>query len=106
MQLRKKNIASNPFNATINKKSTSTSHQNRLFFHLPYHPRDISCQKIRNIYDDTCQPTLQCLHNDETDGTMHINKFIIAYSRPSNLRDILCPSTLVETDDIKVSKYI
>lgn len=95
--------ANNPF-SNVQTTPQTQPHTDRLFFHLPYHPRDISRQKIRNIYEDECAPTLQCLHNDETDGNMRITNFTIAYSRPTNLRDILCPSTLVETDEINVSK--
>ena len=78
---------------------------NPLFLHLPYHPKDISRKRLRDIYDATCQSTLSCIHNDETDSDMKIDRLTIAYSRPKNLRDLLCPSTLVETDKYNVAKY-
>ena len=79
--------------------------KNPLFLHLPYHPKDISRKRLRDIYDGTCQSTLSCIHNDETDGDLKIDRLTIAYSRPKNLRDLLCPSTLVETDKYNVAKF-
>ena len=76
-----------------------------LFLHLPYHPKDISRKRLRDIYDATCQSSLSCIHNDETDGDLKIDRLTIAYSRPKHLRDLLCPTKLVETEDINVAKF-
>ena len=76
-----------------------------LFLHLPYHPKDISRKRLRDIYDATCQSSLSCIHNDETDGDLKIDRLTIAYSRPKNLRDLLFPTKLVETEDINVAKF-
>ena len=90
----------------FNTETTSpSSTSNRLFMHIPYHPKDISRKHIRDVYDGTCKKALQCIHNDETDGKLKIDNFTIAYSRPSNLRDLLCPSKLVETEEHNVAKY-
>ena len=44
--------------------------------------------------------------NDYSGKSMKINRLTVAYSRPKNLRDLLCPSKLAETDDVHVAKYI
>ena len=82
-----------------------------LFFHIPFHTRDLCRQKIRDIYEKTCEGEPQGLNfkhmpNDETGGTMKITQLTIAYSRQKNLRDLLCPSKLMETTTVFVSKYV
>ena len=81
-----------------------------LFFHIPFHSRDISRRKIRDIYELTCEKendlNFKCMLNDFSGKYMKINRLTVAYSRPKNLRDLLCPSKLVETDDVFVAKYI
>ena len=36
-------------------ESTKKNRNNRLFFHIPFHPKDVSRQQIRNIYEGTCE---------------------------------------------------
>ena len=91
-----------PINTTTNY--TNTIKRRLPLLDLLYRPQDISHQTIQNIYKDKCTPALQCLHNDVTDGYMLITNCIIAYSLPTNLCDILCPSNLVETEEINISK--
>jgi hypothetical protein len=81
----------------------------QLFFHIPYHPRDVSRKSIRDIYDkvfETGKTRLSNYENLETGQVMQIKKFTITYSRPLNLHNMLCPSTLRETGDIKVSNFL
>ena len=85
--------------------------ENRLFLHIPYHPRDISRKEIRNIYDSTCQSdsgngSFKEMRNYKSRSIMKIDKLTVAYSRPKNLCDLLVPSTLKESEDIKVSNFI
>ena len=82
-----------------------------LFFHIPFHSRDISRQKIRDIYEKTCEGEPQGYNfkhmpNNISGKTMKISQLTIAYSRPKNLRDYLCPSKLTETDNVYVSRYV
>ena len=94
-------------NPTRNDAVETKTPLNQLFLHLPYHPRDVSRNFIRKNYENTCNKGKSSFQNYETEtGTMKINKFTIAYSRPKNLRDILSPSTLKETEDIQVSNFI
>ena len=92
-------------------KSDHSCSDEVLFFHIPFHSRDISRQKIRDIYKRSCEGephgyNFKHMPNDTTGGTMKISQLTIAYSRPKNLRDFLYPSKLIETDKVYVSKYI
>ena len=83
---------------------------NRLFFHIPYHPRYISRQDLRDIYETTCENTSQTNFlnavNIKSRNLMQINQLTVAYHRPKNLRDVICPSALTESDTCYVSKYL
>ena len=77
----------------------STEQENRLFFHIPFHPRDISRKEIRNIYNNTCQSdsgngSFKNMRNFNSRSIMKIDKLTVAYSQPRNLGDLLVPSTL------------
>ena len=101
----------NPMVDTKNTAKSEISSDDAIFFHIPYHPRDISRQKIRDIYEKTCEngpsgSNFKCMTNDMTGSFMQISKLTVAYSRPKNLRDLLCPSKLVETAAINVSRYV
>ena len=92
-------------------KSDPSCSDEVLFFHIPYHTRDISRQKIRDIYEKTCEGEPQgCnfkhMPNEDSGNCMKISQLTIAYSRPKNIRDYLCPSKLIETDNVFVSKYV
>ena len=91
-----------------NIQHVKKSDTDKLFFHLEFHPRDISRQEIHRIYTKTCEQgyqPLSHLYNDEHDAWMNLPHVTVAYSRCKNLRDKLFPSTLFETDTIKVSNY-
>ena len=71
-----------------------TDEENRLFLHIPYHPRDISRREIQNIYDSTCQldsgnSSFKEMRNYKSRSIMRIDKLTVAYSRPKNLCDYL-----------------
>ena len=86
------------------QKSNDSSLDNCLYFHIPFHPRDISRQKIRDLYEKICENeadnlgSFKSLRNDETGKSMTIDRLTVAYHRPKNLRDLLCPSTLSESE--------
>ena len=48
-------------------------------------------------------PGFDQMYNPSSGVTMKIDKLTVAYSRPTNLRDILCPSTLFEFGNTSVS---
>ena len=91
------------------KDDNLTNPDNRIFFHIPYHPRDISRQKIRDIYEATCEnntTNFQNAVNVQSRELMQIKQLTVAYHRPKNLRDVICPSALVESDTCYVTKYL
>lgn len=83
-----------------------------IYFHLPYHPKSISRAEIQKAYRDICEcpdelgESFQKMTNEETGGTMRINKLTVAYSRSQNLRDALFPTTLQDFNDCKVSQFL
>ena len=89
----------------IHPKKDTTG--NRIFFHDPYHPTEISRHTSRDIYESTCKSNINFQHllNIKIKSFMKIDDITVAYSRPKNLRDFLCPSTLQESEKIKVSNY-
>ena len=101
-------------NINVNKQK-SAEHQNdndsRLFFHLPYHPRGVSRRHIQQTYKNICEEPDELGESfremsTERGGTMRVTKLTVAYSRPTNLRDVLSPSTLQEFEDCTVQQFI
>jgi hypothetical protein len=83
-----------------------------IFFHLTYHPRDISRRTIQDIYTKYCNTkdnlgeSFQAMRNQEKGGTMKISKLTIAYRRAKNLRDLLCKSTLRDIEGYRASDFL
>ena len=96
---------------TSNQRKISTLEEinKNLFLHLEFHPKGLSRQKIQQIYHAECTKQhnddvgFDNIRNDNTNCYMRIEKLTVAYSRPKNLRDTLCPSTLRAFDDDTVS---
>ena len=100
----------------------SSGVNNPLFLHLQYHPKGISRKTIQQTFHNKClskpspQPTTATLVNDsnppsigfnniinkESGCELGITKITVAYSQPKNLRDLLCPTKLIEFNDINV----
>jgi hypothetical protein len=98
-----------------NKQSTKSGKQDTykgVFFHLPYHPRDITRNNIQQIYSKTCDnednlgESFRRMKNPNGGGTMKIEKLTVAYSRGKNIRDVLCKTTLKSTETCSVSQYL
>ena len=85
--------------------------ENRVFFYLEYHKRDISRQFIRNAYKTSFESSDEkgssFKRQPTPDGTnMHIDQVAIAYSRHKNLQDNLVPSKLYETDSCNAAAIL
>eukprot|EP00804_Cyclotella_cryptica_P005183 CCRYP_014250-RB/>CCRYP_014250-RB protein AED:0.28 eAED:0.14 QI:0/-1/0/1/-1/0/1/0/330 len=78
--------------------SDSTSNEELLFFHMQFHPNDISQRDIRKIYGETCEETFKT--------EIGINRLIIAYSRPKTIGNVIAKAKLFETEEQKVSRHI
>ena len=85
----------------------NTEDKNRIFLHWPYHPKDVSRQQIRDSYESTCESpnydgeSFKRMNNANGEVFM-ISRPTVAYSRPTNLRDMLSPTKLIETDRANV----
>lgn len=75
------------------------SFEGRYFIHWEYHPRDISREAIRQIFNETLAPALQ-------ESGLPVNQLTIAYSRAKNLGECLTKTQLEEPEGIRVSSYI
>ena len=87
----------------------ATNLKGQLFFHIPFHPKDISRKSIRSFYDRFCnseETNFQTLENFVSGNPMNVSKFTVAYSRPRNLRDHLIPSTLFEHGDLNTESLL
>jgi hypothetical protein len=73
---------------------TAVEPQDALFQHGEYHPRGVPRRDIRRIYKET-------LGNDSD-----FDRFVVAYSRPRNIRDALIKSTLSDTEGVRASSFL
>ena len=62
------------------------NNNDRLFIHMKYHPRGISRQQIRTIFDETC--------DNFNDTAAKVERVTVALSRPTNLKDELTSARL------------
>ena len=81
------------------------------FFHLPYHPWDISQKRIRLLYKsyyNTPEKNRASFSNSPhpNGGFMQISDFTVVYSRPRNLCDLVLPSILKESSQFNVQSTI
>ena len=72
--------------------------QERLFFHIQYHPNNIPRKNIRKLYVEECEKILR----DKLD----VNQLTIAYSRPNTIGNIVAKAKLYQETGKEVSKYI
>jgi hypothetical protein len=75
-------------------KMVAKKEERTLFLHWQYHPKDITRQNLRRIYDETLA------------GISGFEKMTICYSHPRNLREALTRTSFSETDGERVSDLI
>ena len=95
-------------NKTNSSPSTPGEH---LFFHLPYHPKGVSCRFIQQQYKEHCNKPDRLgesfsFYTNGSGKALRIKNLTVAYSRPKNLWDILSPSKLIEFDDCNVRQFL
>jgi hypothetical protein len=71
--------------------------QERLFFHMEFHPQDIPREHVRRIYQETC--------GDIMKNEIGIEELTKAYSRPRTIGNIVAKAKLLEAEGKEVSKY-
>jgi hypothetical protein len=81
-----------------------------VFFHLPYHPLDVSSRVIQATFRSTLlyprhEPPLPDLQNFEN-GYFRSDRLIVAYHRPCNLRNVLFPRKFKAATDQPVSSFL
>jgi hypothetical protein len=79
----------------------------RVFLHLPFHPRDPRSRQIQKLFRSTVlsppgEPPLWELPN-HLDIPSNIRRLIVCYHRPKNLENLLCPRRLPEVPGSTVS---
>lgn len=84
--------------ANSNSNSTPNSKKKLLFFHLQFHPEDISRKKIQEFYAEHC--------SDLFKEHMDIDRPVIAYSRPPNIGDYVTQAMLHEAPGKTASTYM
>ncbi len=79
----------------VNPTRKPTTHD-RLFFHLPYNPKDIPRRRIQQLYQQHCHTAFT---------TIGIDRLTVAYSGPKNLRVHLTQAQLHQARGQEASKY-
>jgi hypothetical protein len=84
--------------------------EERIFLHLPFHPCNPSSQRLQRLFRDVLlsppnEPLLPDLRN-LNDAPVRINRMIVAYHRPYNLKNLLFPRRLNEVPTQPVSSLI
>jgi hypothetical protein len=84
--------------------------EERIFLHLPFHPCNPSSQSIQRLFRDVLlsppnEPLLPDLRNSN-DAPVRINRMIVAYHRPYNLKNLLFPRRIKEVPAQLVSSVI
>ena len=74
------------------------SFEERLFFHLQFHPEDIPRSDIRKFYSEELEEVVK--------KEIGIDLFTIAYSRATNIGDVISKAKLYEVSGKEVSKFI
>lgn len=85
----------------ITCKDEQKSQTNKIYLHVPYHPQQVNRQQLQEHFKSSCKDILnQSINNDDTttSRTTHMN---IAYSRPKNIRDLICRTKLSKNSQVQ-----
>jgi hypothetical protein len=88
---------------TATRVETTTVAQ--VFLHTEYHPRQIERLYIQKVFRELCARPFSVTVNEREIPT-GIGRLTIAYSRPPNLRDLLCSTKMVQPENERVSDHI
>jgi hypothetical protein len=90
----------------ITKPATESATEDaQVFLHMEYHPRQIERQVVQKVYRDICSTPFQATVNTDNQRT-GIGRLTIAHSRPTNFRDLLCSTKMVQPARDRVSDHI
>ena len=74
----------------------------QIILHLEYHENDIPRRKVRTIFMETLGHLLE---RKVSEGGIGMERAIVAYSRPRNLRDLLQSAKVHVAPGAEVSTY-
>jgi hypothetical protein len=79
-----------------NKTEEPKQQINKIYLHVPYHPQQMSRQQLQESFKTSCKNILHGNANDDTTSpnTTSNNLMNVAYSRPKNIRDLICRTKL------------
>ena len=80
-----------------------------IFLHLPFHPDDVNTLTIQRLFRQVFEPTDRLstrLLRTPSGNTFAYDRLIIAYHRPPNLSNILCPRKFAKTNGASVSTIL
>lgn len=83
------------------KPTPQLTTENSIFFHREYHPSDLTRKEIQKAIEENLD-----VRNDKELQSLGIKRSTIAYSRPKNIKDVLCPTTLHQTTRINARTYL
>ena len=72
------------------------ANKEHLFLHMEYGQNDLPRKAVREIYDSTCREVFE---------EMGIKKFVIAYSRSNNIKELMTRAKLHQPPGHEASKY-
>ena len=90
---------SNPPPAPSEASSASPSedsNKEQLFLHMEYGQNDLPWKAVRDIYDSTCREAFE---------ELGIKRFVTAYSRSNNIKDLVTRAKLYQAPGQEASKY-
>jgi hypothetical protein len=82
---------------------TAQTSDSQAFLHMQYHPRQIR-HSVLELYRDICLKTFHASVNTDNQPT-GIRRLIIAHSRPTSFRDLLCSTKMVQPENERAGKF-
>jgi hypothetical protein len=82
---------------------TAQTSDSQAFLHMQYHPRQIR-HSVLELYRDICLKTFHASVNTDNQPT-GIGRLIIAHSRPTSFRDLLCSTKMVQPENERAGKF-
>jgi hypothetical protein len=97
--------------AKPHRKKMDQSNSNMLFLHIPFHPANPSSCLLQDTYQDLlafpkAATPLSQISNTHFGVNCGVRKMIIAYHRPPNLVNLLCPHKFERTPGPPVSAFM
>jgi hypothetical protein len=89
--------------ASINEEDSLTK---RVFFHVPFHPQQITSTSFQRLFKEKCAETLLLSTGKDGKTPINIDRMTVAYSRPQNVRDTICRTKLQQPEGDTVQDTI